>query len=109
MKNKAEREQFLKNYKEWEKLDSYPLLGLEFYRHVFRNGATVIVTEYQRARGDGTQYTVSKYHLILLEDDGYDPFGMNSGHAPSEFLTYTLEGCGITTIVDYMTKKRDEV
>jgi len=109
MKNKQEREQFVREYRKWELWQeiNHPDLRIRFYRHDFKNGAFVIVTECdQKNRTNGVGV---RYNLILPESDNYNPFDIHSGRKNSEFLSYTLEGVGMSTVVDYMTKRMDEI
>ena len=116
LKNKTEREAFINNYKNWtdkkgKNLDvwkSVPALNLLFYRYQFSNGAVLIVTEYMEYRtvykdykAAGKDY-VSKNRLCLMlpETDSYFDSGGNSNR------TYTLDGCSLGTVVDYMTKNK---
>ena len=108
-KNKAEREKFLREYKEWPKNNSrckyvfeWFEAELDFYRHVFKNGATVIVTECPLSKG-------TRYNLIIPNGDEYNPWDQNSGRTPSEFRGYNLQGVSVGVIVDYMTKRKDEI
>ena len=106
-KNKAEREKFLREYKEWPDLGygmTFQEVTLRFYRHVFKNRATVIVTECGET---GKQET--RYNLIIPDGDNYNPWDMHSGRTPSEFSGYNLQGVSVATIVDYLTKRRDEI
>jgi len=109
LKNKAEREAFLKNFHEWS--DKFEPIRNEhmkmvFYRYKFKNGAYVYVTECTQA--NRTLPNV-RYNLILPDGDNYNPYDQNSGHSNAEFRSYTLEGCGMGIIVDYLTKRRTEI
>ena len=101
-KNKAEREQFLRDYVHWgrEELIYFHEAAIKFYRHVFKNGAVVIVT---KVEGD------ARYNLIIPEGDSYNPFDQNSGRTPSEFRAYGPHGTSVSVIADYMTKRKDEI
>ena len=116
LKNKTEREAFVNNYKNWtdkkgKNLDvwkSVPALELLFYRYQFANGAALIVTEYQEYRMLYTNYTAigrgnatkHKFCLMLPETDSYVDAGGTTHR------TYTLDGCSMGTVVDYMTKNK---
>ncbi|MCL2841459.1 MAG: hypothetical protein FWE05_11905 [Defluviitaleaceae bacterium] len=114
MKNKAEREKFLKKYKKWAMGGNYAEVNrrdwktfLRMYCHHFKNGAIVIATECdQKNRANGVNV---RYNLIIPDGDDYNPFDLHSGRMSSEFQSYTLEGVSIGTIVDYMTKRRDVI
>ena len=119
LKNKNEREEFVKNYKDWTGKKgntlgvwkSFPKLDLTFYHYEFANKAELIVTEYIEYRtiyeGSKPPYKkdfVSKHRLCLIlpENDDYtDSSGMGA-----TYRTYTVEGCSLGTVVDYMTKNR---
>ena len=119
LKNKTERERFVNDYKDWtnnrgNRLDvwkSVPKLGLTFYRYAFANKAVLIVTEYMEYKTIyegykpcGKDYvTRHKLCLILPENDEYsDSFVMGGIY----HRTYTLDGCSMGTVVDYMTKNK---
>lgn len=109
LKNKSEREEFLKNYKKWCTLyigQDVSDLGLKFYIYEFENAAKVIVTECAVKGFDGKPYVDAQHNLIIPETDSYNPYGKTSGHSVREFYTYNLKGCGIGTIVDYITKNK---
>ena len=110
-KNKAEREKFLREYKEWQEMEigdydyrsiRWHEVKIDFYRYKFKNGATVIVTE-------RPQTMETRYNLIIPEGDSYNPWDQNSGRTPSEFRGYNLTGVSVGTIVDYMTKRKEEI
>ena len=119
-KNKLEREAFVNNYKDWtdskgKKLGVWktvPELGLVFYRYEFANGAVLVVTEYQEYRtiyqgykATGKGYvTKHKLCLMLPEIDGYTDTSSTSGAVYHK--TYTLDGCSIGTVIDYLTKNK---
>jgi hypothetical protein len=77
-----------------------------FYRHMFKNGAFVYVTECKQANRTAPNL---RYNLILPDSDNYNPYDQNSGHSNTDFRSYTLEGCSIGIIVDYLTKRRTEI
>ena len=123
LKNKTEREAFAKDYINWTAADgitklgiwkSIPELDLNFYRYEFANGAVLIVTEYQEYKTDyRSDYesrkkdyiTEYKFCLILPENDTY----VDNSHTYGEInhITYTLDGCSMGTVVDYMTKNKN--
>ena len=116
MKNKADREKFLREYRKWPTMqdgDTYTLLYnevcLRFYRYKFRNDAVVIVTECETKLYNGTVMPQTRYNLIIPDSDDYNPCGVYTGHARSEFAKYNLMGQGISTITDYMTKRKDVI
>jgi hypothetical protein len=115
-RNRAEREAFVENYRDWtdmrgKKLGVWkeiPELGLKFYHYGFSTGAVIVVTEFSEYRtaysgdyqepGEAEYVTRHKYCLILPENDGY----ANASH----YRSYTLNGCNLWTITDYMTKNK---
>ena len=126
LKNKDEREAFIIDYKNWTGNDgvtklgiwkSIPELDLNFYRYDFDNGAALIVTEYKeyktiygsdlwtRTKDFKKDFvTEHKFCLILSENDTYVDNAHTSGVIYHR--TYTLNGCSMGTVVDYMTKNR---
>ena len=120
LKNKTEREAFVNGYKNWTDRKGKPLdvwksvaaLDLLFYRYQFANGAALIVTEYKEYRTVyknhkpcGKDYVSrNRFCLILPETDSYVDTSSTSG--ANYHRTYTLEGCSLGTIVDYMTKQK---
>ena len=112
-KNKTEREEFIKNYTAWGVWRSVPELELSFYRYDFANGAVLIVTEYKdygyiynsssNWRNNRQDFkTNHRYCLILSGDDNY----IDDKYSTNYHKTYTLEGCGVSIVVDYMTKNK---
>lgn len=114
MKNKDERIAFLNDYHKWAPGGNYAEVNhsdwkmqLRFYCHTFKNGAMVIATECEQK--NRTNEINLRYNLIIPAGDNYNPYDQNSGHTSADFQSYTLEGVGISTIVDYMTKRRDVI
>jgi hypothetical protein len=112
-KNKTEREEWAKDYRRWRfddgrALDIWrevPELGLRFYRYDFKNGAALIATEYSYYSAYRKAYqTKYKFCLMLPENDPYIDESRTSGDELHR--TYTLEGCSLGTVVDYMTKNK---
>ena len=106
LKNKAEREAFLRNYSLWNCEEyEFPRLGvpsnalfaIACFSHIFNNGATVIATKCHED---------VRYNLIIPDGDDYNPWDTNSGHTPTELKSYNLTGQSISTIVQYMTARR---
>jgi hypothetical protein len=106
LKNKAEREEFVRKYHSWENfcgkphglVKQYPGLGLILHRYKFANGAELIVLEYaewERVWNGGDfklKFALKqKYHLIIPGDDTY------------------AGGCSMGTVADYMTKNKDVI
>lgn len=107
LRNRAEREEFLKKYKEWGIWAFLDGLNLKFYRYKFETGAVVIVCEYIRYIGWKEKYiTANRMCLILPEND---PYNGDSMYGTEYYKTYTLDGVSIGTITDYMTKNRDTI
>ena len=119
LRNKTEREAFVNGYKNWTDKKgnalgawkSVPKLDLTFYRYEFANKAVLIVTEYKEYKTIyegykpcGKDYaTRHKLCLILPESDGYTDLSVLGG---IYHRTYTLDGCSMGTVVDYMTKNK---
>lgn len=108
LKNKTEREAFVKDYKSWGVWKQISELNLEFYRYEFANGATLIVTEYQHY---GTWKkeckTEHKLCLILPEDDMY--VRNTYAYSGAVYKFYDPSDCSINMIVDYLTKNKTVV
>lgn len=112
LKNKAERERFLEDYRSWELWKEIPELELKFYRKVFPNGTVIIATEHARMVFDhfspkGSKYKKSidvKYHLLLSDSDGYKVECLEH-----EYRIYNPTGDSKTAIVGYLTKTKSEV
>jgi hypothetical protein len=120
LKNKSEREEFVRNYKSWGEWTVTAGLGMRHYRYRFANGAVLIVTEWQeyaKKFNDGGSYSLKHYSLelvtrnrcclILPENDTYADNSHTSGEVYHR--TYTPDGCSIGTVVDYMTKNKDVI
>ena len=114
LKNKAQREQFLENYKEWELWKEIPELELKFYRFVFPNGTTIIATEYPCEkfadyRAGHFEYkkdTDVCYSLILREGD---KFRTQYSYSDNDFLYYKPAGERKSTLMEYLMKTNPEV
>lgn len=111
LKNKAERERFLKEYRSWELWKEIPELELKFYRKVLPNGTVIIATEHTCMVFDSwhkvSKYKKStsvKYHLLLSESDNYKV--QYEEHA---YRVYNPTGDSKTAITDYLTKTKPEV
>lgn len=112
LKNKAERERFLEDYRSWELLIELPDLELRFYRKVLPNGTVIIATEHACmvfANWDkcGCRYKKSKsvkYHLLLSDSDNY-----RIEHVEHAFKVYNPSGDSKSAIVEYLTKTKPEV
>ncbi len=112
LKNKAERERFLENYKKWELFREIPELKLKFYRYEFSNGSVIIATEYAAMRfvsfgRSGAKYIESvsvKYHLLLDVTDKY-----KTQFSENEYKLYNPTGDSKTAIVEYMTKTKPDI
>lgn len=108
LKNKQEREQFLNSYTQWEEWKTIPELGLTLYRWQFENGDTFLVTEYEIPITKYSRHLVGqKYHLLLNKNnhgktDKYMPY-------PETFYKYNPNGCGMSTLIEYLTKNRDNL
>jgi hypothetical protein len=115
-KNRAEREAWVKDYKNW-KLDdgramdiwkSVPELALNFYRYDFANGAALVATEYNYWNGYTNECQRRRRFCLVLPE--HDACVDKSSVCGEEWhRTYTLEGCSLGTVVDYLTKHRDDL
>lgn len=112
LKNKAEREEFLNNYKSWELFKEIPEIEVKLYRYVLPNGTAIIATEhaiftYDRFESGITIYkkiTAVKYHLILSETDDF-----RGGTFFNEYKCYNPTGDSLIAIIKYLTVKRPEI
>lgn len=111
LKNKVEREKFLKNYKSWELFKEIPEIEVKLYRYTFPNGTVIIATEharfvfdYENRKGSYKKVTAVKYHLILSETDEFI-----NGHLFHEHKVYEPTGDSFTTIIKYLTVTGPEV
>lgn len=108
LKNKQERELFLNSYTQWEKWKTIPELGLTFYRWQFENGDTFLVTEYKIPITRYSQHLVGKKNHLLLDESNH---GITDNHIPfpEQFFYYNPNGCGMSTLIEYLTKNRDNL
>ena len=112
LKNKAERERFLENYKNWELMHEVPELEIKFYRYTFPNGTVIIATEYAcmkfaRFGSKGSEYkkgTSVRYHLILHKSDKH-----KVQFAEYEYRVYNPSGDSKSSIVEYLTKTKPDI
>lgn len=111
LKNKAERERFLENYRNWELFKEVPELELKFYRYKFPHGTVIIATEYARMKLSqyilGANYEKStdvKYHLLLSDSDNF-----NTGYHITAYRFYEPSGDSKSILIEYLTKTRPEV
>ena len=112
LKNKAEREKFLENYKAWELWKEIPELELKFYRKVLPNGTVIIATEhacmvFASFASSGCKYKKSisvKYHLLLSDNDSY-----KIEYVEHAYKLYNPSGDSKSAIVEYLTKTKPEV
>lgn len=110
LKNKAQRERFLENYKTWGLMLEIPELELKFYKYTFPNGTVIIATEHARmrfspsAKSGSAKERAVKYHLILDKSDTYKvQFSL------FEYKVYNPTGDSKTSIVEYLTKTKPEI
>lgn len=109
LKNKEEREQFLNAYTQWEEWKKIPELGLTFYRWQFENGDAFIVTEYQcPITKYNSLFVGQKYHL-LLDKNIHGRAGSHIYHSEQFYTCYNPNGCGMSTLIEYLTKNRDNL
>ena len=111
LKNKAERERFLEEYRSWELWKEIPELELKFYRKVLPNGTQIIATEHAHMAFDSwhkvSKYKKStsvKYHLLLSDIDNY-----RVQYEEYAYRVYNPSGDSKTAIVEYLTKTKPEV
>lgn len=112
LKNKAEREKFLENYKTWGLWKEVPELELKFYRYEFPNGTVLIATEYacmkfgdyRHGHFEYKKSTGVRYSLILSVGDKF-----NTGYSDTAHKLYNPSGDNKSTIIEYLTKTRPEV
>lgn len=104
LKNKKEREQFVKNYKAWGVWKEIPELNIKLYRYDFNNGDCIIVTEFIRSKSAYlSEREDQKYHLVLTKET---PYKSTYGQC---YDYYEPSGCCLGTIIDYLTQLRNEI
>ena len=108
-RNKAEREAFIRDVKNYPVLVLHSEeLQLTVRRCDLANGAKIYRTEYKEYQ-DWNKQTASRERLCLIDvQKKAEGTGHNAGGTFSP-KTYTLEGTAPTYIVDYMTKFKDEI
>lgn len=107
LKNKAEREEFIKNYQEWELLYNLEEIKVKIYKKQLNTGAVIYATEYEGYNGYKKEFYKSvKYHLVLPSKDEYRK---NSCCGYEFCVTYDPSGDSLSTLVDYLTKNREEI
>lgn len=112
LKNKAQRERFLENYRTWGLMLEIPELELKFYKYTFPNGTAIIATEhaamrfarYTKTCAEYRKSVAVKYHLILDESDTY-----KVQFSEFEHRVYNPTGDSKTSIVEYLTKTKPEI
>ena len=107
LKNKTERENFLKEYSNWDIFLVSPALRIKIFKYQFQNGAIVYATEYQHYDSYRKSFrTQVVYHLILKMSDEYTK---NSCCGNQYLVSYEPSGNSFGTIVDYMTKNKEVI
>lgn len=108
-RNKAERESFIRDIKNFPVLVLHcEELQLTVRRCDLANGAKIYHTEYKEYH-DWNKQTSTRERLCLIDiQEKAEGTGHNAGGTFSP-KTYTLEGTTPTYIVDYMTKFKDEI
>ena len=108
-RNKAEREVFIRDVKNYPVLVLHSEeLQLTVRRCDLANGAKIYRTEYKEYQ-DWNKQTANRERLCLIDvQKKAEGTGHNAGGTFSP-KTYTLEGTAPTYIVDYMTKFKDEI
>ena len=110
LKNKAQREEFLDNYRSWELWKEIPELEVKLYRYAFINtGAVIIATEYPCQkfadyRVGSFEYkkgTNVNYSLILREGDS---FKTQYSYFDNDFMYYKPTGERKSTLLEYLKK-----
>lgn len=106
-KNKLEREQFIKSYQEWDLLYDLEEIKVKVYRKQLNTGAIIYATEYEHYNGYRKEYSRAvKYHLVLPDTDEY----RKTSCCGFEYCVgYDPCGDSMGTLVDYLTKHREEV
>ena len=108
LKNKAEREAFIEDYRRWDIWHSIPEFDFRIYGYIFQNKAMITVTEYKEYHAWKKEYVTNhRYCLILPENDDYVDSSSVCGE--DYHKTYTPKGCGMGTVVDYMTKNKSGI
>lgn len=95
LRNKAEREEWLKNFKEWGVWLDIPELQMEFYRYDFINGSSLIIAH-------GKYYYESYKEIKLCDDIRYSLLdGKRSG----------FDCCGISfsNVIEWLTRHSKEI
>ena len=111
LKNKAQREQFLENYKKWNLILEIPELQIKFYRYTFQNGTVIIATEHAVMKFSHFAKTCKyqtgravKYHLLLDKSDEY-----RVQFSEIEHRVYNPSGDSKTSIIEYLSKTKPEI
>ena len=108
LKNKEERVEFIKKYREWGVWKHIQELNLTFYSYDFKTGGAVIVTEYVYYQSL-LKTCVSQHELCLILPQD-DPYANDSPATGAElYKFYNPNGCSMGAIVDYMTKNKDVI
>lgn len=95
LKNKAEREAWLENYKDWGVWLSVPELNLTCYKYKFANGHEVVVSEsscFCENYIGGKRGCLLRYHVIN-----------------DKITFFDLSGVAETYVLDYMTEYAKEI
>lgn len=111
LKNKTERENFINNYKAWGIWKEVPELEMKYYRYVLPDGTQIIVSVHQCRFYDYQTKTNKdrasiKYHLVVPQEIKWPDISYTNGN---EFKHFNPNGCGISTVVKYLTDTKPEV
>lgn len=104
LKNKAEREAWLNNFKAWGIWKEISELGLRYYKYDFANGDRIVVTSYVLPENKyRTAREAYRFCLILAPTSEYKPtYGQCYNY-------FEPNGHAKGTAIEYLTKMRPEV
>lgn len=105
-KNKAEREKWVKDYRQHAYLwVDVPALKQRVFRYDFLNGISLIFTEWGSTYEKQTEYTSPSLQLMRTRGDSRSTVG--TGYNISDY--YGFGGLTLFQVVDFMTKFKDEI
>lgn len=111
LKNKTEREKFLENYKAWGLWFECSQIEMKYYRFMLPDGVQIIVSEHTvkywnyEVKANIDKVNV-KYHIVIPGNIKWPSTSYTNGN---EFKHFNPNGCGITTIVKYLTETKPEI
>ena len=111
LKNQAQRKEFVENYKKWGLWFEVPELEMKYYRFILPDGTQIIVSKYKNRYYDYLSKTNKErylvhYHLVVSENIKWPNTSYTGGN---EFKRFSPNGCGISTIVKYLTDTKPEI